>query len=151
MSEFKIISINISKEKGTIKTAIEEALLKEDHGIIGDAHAGDWHRQISLLAEEDIDTMREAIKNKSDVELNPGIFAENITTEGVLLSDLSVGTKIIIDNTELEVTQIGKECHHGCEIFQKVGFCVMPKKGIFAKVIKGGKIKIGSLGKVIFP
>lgn len=133
--EFSIVSLNISLKKGEQKVPTEEMELKIDHGIVGDAHAGDWHRQISLLADEDVESMR-----GNGIELNPGDFAENITTRGVDLSLLPVGTRLNIGNTEIEVTQIGKECHHGCAIFQAVGDCVMPRKGIFAKVIKAGRI-----------
>lgn len=133
--EFSIVSLNISLKKGEQKVPTEEMELKVDHGIVGDAHAGDWHRQISLLADEDVESMR-----GNGIELNPGDFAENITTRGVDLSLLPVGTRLNIGNTEIEVTQIGKECHHGCAIFQAVGDCVMPRKGIFAKVIKAGRI-----------
>jgi len=130
---FQIVSINISTEVGVRKQPVAKAFLRIDHGIDGDAHARNWHRQISLLADEDIEAMR----NKG-VDLDPGIFAENITTRGVPLSTLPVGTRLVLGDAELEVTQIGKECHHGCAIYQAVGDCVMPRKGIFAKVVKEG-------------
>ncbi len=133
--DFEIESINVSIGVGVRKDAVEKAYLKVDHGIEGDAHAKNWHRQISLLADEDVDSMR-----GKGVDLDPGIFAENITTRGVSLSALPVGSRLIIGEAELEVTQIGKECHQGCAIFQTVGDCVMPRKGIFAKVIKEGWI-----------
>ena len=139
MSNFSILSINISREKGVQKEPVSACTLVADHGIEGDAHAGPWHRQVSFLANEDIDTMR-----GKGVELGPGDFAENITTSGVPIGELPVGTKIHIDDAELEITQIGKECHHGCAIFQAVGDCVMPRKGVFAKVLKGGTISAGS-------
>ena len=132
---FEILSINISEKTGVQKKPMERALLKSNHGIVGDAHAGPWHRQVSLLADEDIETMR-----GKGIDLNSGDFAENITTRGVALSDLPVGTRLNLGECEIEVTQIGKECHHGCAIFQVVGDCVMPRKGIFARVIKGGTI-----------
>lgn len=132
---FCLVSINISVAKGTQKKPVDKATLVADHGISGDAHAGAWHRQISLLAEEDIDTMR-----GKGIELAWGDFAENITTRGVDLAALPVGARLTIGGAELEVTQIGKECHHGCEIFQIVGDCVMPRRGIFAKVLVGGEI-----------
>ena len=135
MNKFKIVSINISEKKGEKKKPVNEAVLRENHGIVGDAHAGDWHRQVSLLAKEDIEEM---IKKGASVSY--GDFAENITTEGIDLASLPIGTHLYIDETELEVTQIGKECHSHCEIYKQVGDCVMPKKGIFAKVIKGGEI-----------
>jgi len=135
MKAFSIVSINISERKGVQKHPVAEVTLIPDHGMEGDAHAAAWHRQVSLLAEEDIDTMQ-----NRGIELNPGDFAENITTRGIDLSALPVGTRIFLGEAELEVTQIGKECHHGCAIYQAVGDCVMPRKGIFARVIKGGHI-----------
>ncbi len=138
---FSIISLNVSDEVGQRKHSVAEAELKPDHGIVGDAHAGDWHRQVSLLADEDIETMR-----GRGVTLDPGIFAENITTRGVDLAALPVGARLTIGSAELEVTQIGKECHHGCAIYQQVGDCVMPRKGIFAKVVKGGRVSDESRG-----
>lgn len=132
---FTIKSINISIKTGEQKRPVEKAIVKEDHGIVGDAHARNWHRQVSLLANEDIDTMR----NKG-VDLNYGDFAENITTEGIDLSSLPIGTRLYIGDTILEVTQIGKECHNDCAVYRLVGDCVMPRKGIFAKVIRGGNI-----------
>ncbi len=133
--DFSLVSLNISLKKGEQKIPVDQAELKPDHGIVDDAHAGDWHRQISLLADEDVETMR-----GNGIELNPGDFAENITTRGVDLSMLPVGTRLFLGETEIEVTQIGKECHHGCAIYQAIGDCVMPRKGIFAKVIRGGRI-----------
>jgi MOSC domain-containing protein YiiM len=136
---FKILAINISEKKGVQKTPVPRARLEPRHGIAGDAHAGDWHRQVSFLANEDIDTMR-----GKGVDLSYGDFAENITTEGVDLGGLPVGTRLYIGQAILEITQIGKECHQGCAIFAAVGDCVMPRKGIFAKVIEGGEISIES-------
>lgn len=133
--EFKILSINISACKGERKKPVDRVKIKENCGIEGDAHAGTWHRQISLLANEDIELMRQR-----GIELNYGDFAENITTEGVDLSSLPIGTKLYLGNTIMEVTQIGKECRHGCTIYQALGDCVMPHKGIFARVLKGGEI-----------
>ncbi len=135
MKSFEIVSINISEKTGTVKKPVKRVTVSEDHGIEGDAHAGDWHRQVSLLAVEDIEAMRGKLASVS-----PGDFAENITTRGVDLPSLPVGTRIVIGEVELEVTQIGKKCHAGCEIMEKTGECVMPKRGIFAKVIKGGTI-----------
>ena len=132
---FKILSLNISEKKGEQKIPVKKAVLKMDHGIVGDAHAGSWHRQISLLANEEIETMR-----GNGIDLDYGDFAENITTEGVVLHQLPIGTRLNIDDTVLEITQIGKECHHGCAIYAAVGDCVMPGKGIFAKVIEQGEI-----------
>ncbi|AFH50510.1 Hypothetical protein IALB_2807 [Ignavibacterium album JCM 16511] len=136
----KIVAISISKKKGIPKTNVQSAKLIENFGIEGDVHAGNWHRQISFLALESIDKMRE----KGLPNLRPGAFAENITTEFLELPRLEVGTRMRIGkDTELEITQIGKECHSKCAIFFKVGDCVMPREGIFAKVIRGGEIFIG--------
>jgi len=129
-----IVSINISQNKGEIKTPVPSCRLVEGYGLEGDAHAGDWHRQVSLLAQESVDTMS-AIGAKG---LCPGIFAENLTTQGIELYTLPVGTKLAIGPCLLEVTQIGKECHNHCAIYRQIGSCVMPTRGIFAKVLTGG-------------
>jgi cyclic pyranopterin phosphate synthase len=134
----KIISLNISREKGVNKEPVESVELQVDHGIVGDAHAGDWHRQVSLLAEESINFMR----NKG-LELEPGAFAENITTEGIELATLPIGTRLGNGQVVLEVTQIGKKCHKGCAIFKQVGDCIMPREGIFTKVIVPGTLRQG--------
>ena len=141
----KVLSINISKEKGIIKEPIKEGLFIEDFGLKGDAHSGKWHRQVSLLGIESFDKM----ENQGIEGLEPGVFAENITTEGLILYELPIGTKLKIGTTIHEVTQIGKECHTGCAISQKVGKCVMPKEGIFTKVLKGGVIREGDTIEVI--
>ena len=145
----KVISINISTEKGTIKIPVNEAEFIVDHGIKGDAHAKNWHRQVSLLANESVDKMRAKVKENLFSILKPGVFAENITTEGINVSELPIGTKIYIGDSIHEVTQIGKECHHGCEIRTIVGDCVMPREGIFTKVIKAGIVKINDNISVI--
>ncbi len=135
----KVVSVNISEEKGTIKTPRPNINLTIN-GIENDAHAGDWHRQVSLLAEESI----RSFEPKLGRPIEFGEFAENITTRGIVLYKTTPGDKFIIGETELEVTQIGKICHgDNCQIFQAVGKCVMPKEGIFCKVIKGGTIKPG--------
>lgn len=135
----RIVAISTSKKKGIPKSNVSSAQLIEEYGIDGDAHAGNWHRQVSFLAMESITTMRE----KGLPKLRPGAFAENITTEFINLPNLHVGNKIKIGKeVELEVTQIGKECHTKCAIYFKVGDCVMPTEGIFAKVIKGGTIYV---------
>lgn len=132
----KVIAVNISEKKGVIKHPIEKGYFKINHGLEGDAHAGEWHRQVSLLAQESIDKMK-----ASGVQgLIPGKFAENITTEGITLYTLPVGTRLKIGEVLLEVTQIGKECHLGCEIRKLVGDCVMPREGIFARVLAEGFI-----------
>ncbi|MGB9716545.1 MAG: MOSC domain-containing protein [Thermodesulfovibrionales bacterium] len=135
----KVVSINISHKKGMRKKPIQEAEIITDMGIKGDAHASNkWHRQISLLAIESIKKMQE-----KGLKVNPGDFAENITTEGIDLLSLPVGTRMKIGDVEAEVSQIGKECHTRCAIYYLAGDCVMPKEGIFVKVLKGGKIKEG--------
>jgi MOSC domain-containing protein YiiM len=136
----KIISINVSEKKGMRKKAVDSALLKDNFGIEGDAHAsGKWHRQVSLLAKESIKKMTD-----KGLDVGPGDFAENITTEGIDLPNLPVGTKMIIGkDIEVEVSQIGKLCHNRCAIYEQAGDCVMPREGIFVKVIKGGTIKTG--------
>ena len=142
----KIISINISPKKGMRKKAVDSAVLKDNYGIENDAHASDkWHRQVSLLATESI----KKIQDKG-VDVGPGDFAENITTEGVTLYTLPIGTKMTIgQDIELEVSQIGKLCHARCAIYEQAGDCVMPREGIFVKVIKGGTIKTGDEIKVL--
>ena len=137
--EGKVISINISETKGVVKNPIESGEFKENHGLVGDAHSGNWHRQVSLLAMESIEKMNEA----GAKDLTPGKFAENLTTEGLVLYELPVGTKVQIGETLHEVTQIRKECHKCCAIKQLVGDCVMPREGIFTKVLKGGVIRVG--------
>ncbi|MBE6789599.1 MAG: MOSC domain-containing protein [Ruminococcaceae bacterium] len=132
----KVLSINISEKKGTPKTEINPGVLIEEFGFEGDAHAGKWHRQVSLLAKESI----EKSKGLPTDGLCHGVFAENITTEGIILHTLPVGTRLKINECILEITQIGKECHDGCAIRQLVGQCIMPREGIFCRVIKGGKI-----------
>ncbi|AKA68436.1 MOSC domain-containing protein [Clostridium scatologenes] len=135
----RVVAVNISEVKGVIKKPIEKGYFKENYGLEGDAHAGDWHRQVSLLSQESIDKMK-----AMGVEgLSSGKFAENITTEGITLYELPIGTKLKIGETLMEVTQIGKECHKGCAIRSQVGDCIMPREGIFTKVLKGGYIKSG--------
>ena len=140
----EVVSVNISEKKGTVKREVPEIHLKLRHGIVGDAHAGDWHRQVSLLAEESIDTLRAALP-----DLSPGAFAENITTEGMELKTLPIGTRLRLGETVVEVTQIGKECHSDCEIKQRTGKCVMPTEGIFAVVVKEGTVRKGDEIEII--
>lgn len=140
----RVVSVNISEEKGTPKHPVESVTLKLRHGIVGDAHAGDWHRQVSLLAEESIDTLRAALP-----DLSPGAFAENITTEGIVLKDLSPGTRLRLGETEVEVTQIGKECHNDCAIKKATGKCVMPTEGVFAVVVEEGIVRKGDSIEII--
>ncbi len=141
----KVVSINISDKKGVRKKTIDTAVLTENYGMEGDAHASEkWHRQISLLALESIKKMQ-----AKGLKVNSGDFAENITTEGIDLLNLPVGTKLIVGETvKIEVSQIGKVCHTRCAIYNQAGDCVMPKEGIFAKVIKGGVVRKGDKIKV---
>ncbi|MGJ8455520.1 MOSC domain-containing protein [Pseudothermotoga sp. U03pept] len=142
--EGKILSVNISKVKGVKKTPVEEIELIENYGVKDDAHAGNWHRQVSMLSLSSIEKAR-----SWGIEVNYGDFAENITVDGVDVYRLSVGTKAYInDLVELEVTQIGKECHDRCAIAKTVGKCVMPTEGIFLRVLRGGKVKAGD--RVLF-
>lgn len=141
----RIKAISVSEKKGTQKTNVPEAELKTDFGIVGDAHAASWHRQISLLANESIEKMI-----AKGAKVSPGNFAENITTEGIDLLSLSIGSKLKAGgNVELEISQFGKECHSRCAIFEQVGDCVMPREGVFAKVTKGGLVKVGDVIEVL--
>ncbi len=135
----KVLAVNISDEKGTKKTNVQKCALLKDFGLKGDAHAGPWHRQVSLLANESIEKMK-----AKGLKVGYGDFAENITTEGVDLVHLPIGTTIQIGNSViLRVTQIGKECHERCAIYYQAGDCVMPKEGIFAEVINEGEVNVG--------
>ncbi len=137
-------AINISDTKGVVKNPIERGYFKVDHGLEGDAHAGNWHRQVSLLASESADKVRAA-----GLDITDGRFAENITTEGIELYTLPVGTRLQIGESVQEVTQIGKECHTGCAIKQTVGDCVMPREGIFTKVVVNGWVAPGDEIRVV--
>jgi MOSC domain-containing protein YiiM len=137
--EGQVIAVSISSRKSIKKTNIHRGRLIESYGLEYDAHAGDWHRQVSLLAVESIEKIR-----AKGLDVNPGDFAENITTKGIRLWDLPVGTRMAVGRqTLIEVTQIGKQCHNRCAIYHQVGDCVMPREGIFARVIKGGFIQPG--------
>lgn len=140
-----VVSVNVSEKKGQQKHPVPEIRLKLRHGIVGDAHAGNWHRQISLLAEESINTMRAACP----IPLSAGAFAENINTAGIDLKSLPVGTRLQIGETTVEITQIGKECHSDCAVKQAVGRCVMPTEGVFAVVVKEGTVRAGDKIEVI--
>ncbi len=133
-----VVAVCISEKKGVRKKEVPYIEVKCNHGIVGDAHAGDWHRQISLLGEESIDTMRALGLN-----LTAGAFAENIVTRGIALKELPVGTRLQVGETILRVTQIGKECHNDCAIKKSAGKCVMPTDGIFAVVEREGRIAAG--------
>ncbi len=134
----KVIAVCLSKNKGERKTPVDTVRLIPNYGIEGDAHAGDWHRQVSLLALESIEKMQ-----RMGLSVQAGDFAENITTSGIDLPSLPIGTRLNAGETILEVTQIGKECHTRCAIYYQAGDCVMPKEGIFARVLHGGGIKPG--------
>ena len=136
----RIEAICISPGKGTVKTTVPEAELRVAHGIVGDAHAGDWHRQVSLLPSESIAKVRDLMPDLAD-----GAFAENMVTSGVVLAGVKVGDRVAVgDDALLEVTQIGKECHNGCAIMKITGDCIMPREGIFCRVLEGGHIRPGS-------
>jgi len=135
----RIIAVCTSAKKGMRKKNVGSAELKPNHGIVGDAHAGNWHRQVSLLAMESIKKMQE-----KGLNVGPGDFAENLTTEGIDLVSLPVGTKLKIGPEAIgEVTQIGKECHSHCAIYYQAGDCVMPREGIFVAILKGGHVAVG--------
>jgi MOSC domain-containing protein YiiM len=135
----RVLAVNISDDKGTKKTNVQSCALLKDFGLKGDAHGGPWHRQVSLLANESIEKMR-----AKGLNVSYGDFAENITTEGVDLVHLPIGTEVHIGNSVImRVTQIGKECHTRCAIYYQAGDCVMPKEGIFAEVVSEGEVKVG--------
>ena len=134
----RIVAVCVSRNKGEKKTPVAQVELRPGHGIVGDAHAGNWHRQVSLLAIESIRKMQ-----GMGLTVDAGDFAENLTTEGVELVTLPLGTGVRIGDALLEITQIGKECHTRCAIYDQAGDCVMPKEGVFARVVKGGKVQAG--------
>jgi MOSC domain-containing protein YiiM len=139
LKTLKIVSIAISKKKGTRKTPVEEAFVSRDHGLEGDAHAGKWHRQVSFLASESIDGARE-----QGLDVTFGDFAENIASTGIDWKGLPLGTRVRLGGTvTVEITQIGKECHNKCAIYYKAGDCIMPREGVFARVLEEGKIRCG--------
>ena len=141
----KIVSIAVSKKKGTPKTPVKEAFLSKDHGLEGDAHAGPWHRQVSLLASESIEQAK-----AQGLDVGFGDFAENIATVGVDWKTLPIGTRARLgEKVVIEITQIGKECHNRCAIYYKAGDCIMPREGVFARVIAEGRIKNGDPVRII--
>jgi MOSC domain-containing protein YiiM len=140
----KVVAVCISEGKGERKTPVAAVEVRKDHGIVGDAHAGEWHRQVSLLALESIRTIQAL-----GLKVGTGDFAENITTEGIDLPALPVGARIALGETLLEVTQIGKECHTRCAIYHQAGDCVMPREGIFARVLRGGEVRPGMPVEVV--
>jgi len=139
-----VVAVCISKNKGERKTPVDSAELQVEHGLAGDAHAGDWHRQVSLLAKESIRKMQDL-----GLDVDNGDFAENLTTEGIELVSLPIGTRLQVGEALLEVTQIGKECHTRCAIYHQAGDCVMPKEGIFARVLQGGPVRSGTEIRVV--
>ena len=141
----EILAVCISEKKGTVKHPVDEIQMLPEHGIIGDAHAGKWHRQVSLLAQESVDKMQE----KLTLRLKPGDFAENILTRGIVLTGLPIGTRLKIGSAVGEVTQIGKECHADCEIRRITGDCVMPREGIFVRILEEGSARAGDTVEVI--
>ena len=134
----EVIAVCTSEKKGTQKTSVPEIDVRKDWGIQGDAHAGKWHRQVSLLSYEKIEAFR-----ARGAEIEDGAFGENIIVQGIDFATLPVGTKFACNDVVLELTQIGKECHSGCAIFKKMGECIMPKQGVFTKVLHGGIIRPG--------
>jgi MOSC domain-containing protein YiiM len=141
----KIASIAVSKKKGTRKIQVEGASLIQDHGLEGDAHAGPWHRQVSFLSAESIEKARE-----QGLDVSFGDFAENIATKGIDWKRLPVGTRLNLGESALvEITQIGKECHHKCAIYYLAGDCIMPREGIFARVLTGGTIRRGDRIRIV--
>lgn len=140
----KVIAVCISEKRGTSKKDIKEGIFIEGFGIEGDAHGGNWHRQVSLISKEKIDAF-----NALGAEVDKGAFGENLIVEGYNFKELPVGTKLQCNGVILEITQIGKECHSHCEIFHRVGDCIMPREGVFARVLSGGKISIGDVMTII--
>jgi molybdopterin adenylyltransferase len=142
--EGQVLAVCTSEKKGTRKRDVGQAELRPNWGIVGDAHAADWHRQISLLAWESIEKMRALGLN-----VKAGSFAENITTTGLSLVDLPVGTRLQMGRALVQVTQIGKECHDRCAIYYQAGDCVMPREGIFVEVLEGGTVQVGDAVQVM--
>ncbi len=140
----RVMAVCTSPAKGTQKQDVGQAVFIEDFGIEGDAHAGKWHRQVSLLSYEKIEEFR-----RRGAEVAFGAFGENLVVEGIDFKTLPIGTRFRCNEVELVLTQIGKQCHHGCEIFQKMGDCIMPREGVFTKVEKGGEIKVGDMLEII--
>lgn len=141
----RIVAVCTSATKGVKKENVGEAELRVGHGLVGDAHAGEWHRQVSMLALESIERMR-----AKGLDVGPGDFAENLTTEGIVLHALPVGTRLRLGpEVVAEVTQIGKQCHVGCAVFKQVGDCIMPREGIFVKVVAPGRVRVGDAVEVM--
>ncbi len=143
----KIVSLALSKHKGTRKECVDEVVLVPEHGVEGDAHAGPWHRQVSFLAMESIEKAKAA-----GLSVGFGDFAENIATEGIDWPKIPVGTRFRLgDSVLVEITQIGKECHKKCAIFYQAGDCIMPREGVFGRVIEGGMIRCGDPVRMLDP
>ena len=140
----KVTAICVSEKRGTQKVNINEATFIEEFGIENDAHAGKWHRQVSLISYEQIEAF-----NARGGKVEPGAFGENVIVQGIDFKTLQVGTRFKCNDVVLEMTQIGKKCHTQCEIFYQVGDCIMPREGVFARVLHGGKIKVGDELEVI--
>ena len=143
MPEGTVVAVCRSEKKGQKKKDVGQGFLKEGQGLLEDAHGGDWHRMLSLLALESINSMRE-----KGLDVGPGDFAENITTRGIELASLPIGTRMKVGEALVEVTQIGKECHDRCAIYYQAGDCVMPREGIFARVLESGPVKTGDLIRI---
>lgn len=141
-----VIAVCTSEKKGTQKKNVNSAVFVEDWGIENDAHAGKWHRQVSLLSHDKIEAFR-----ARGAEVKDGAFGENLVVSGIDFRALPIGTRFACNDVLLELTQIGKECHHGCEIFQKMGDCIMPREGVFARVLHGGIISVGDALTVLPP
>lgn len=140
----KILALNTSVRKGTMKRPVDKINLVENFGIEGDAHAGNWHRQVSFLGSECINNF-----NSKGAAVTPGAFGENIIVEDVDFTKLPIGTKVLCNDTELEITQIGKECHDRCAIYHRMGDCIMPRNGVFAVVNRGGEISVGDTIEIV--
>lgn len=141
-----VIAVCVSAHKGTQKTNVNSAVFKENWGIEGDAHAGNWHRQVSLLSHDKIEDFR-----SRGAEVKDGAFGENLVVSGIDFRSLPIGTRFACNEVLMELTQIGKECHNGCEIFKKMGDCIMPREGVFARVLHGGTISVGDSLAVLPP
>ena len=138
MSDARVVSVNVAASKGVRKVPQADVELVVEHGVQGDAHAGPWHRQVSLLALESVQKMRD-----QGLDVNPGDFGENVTTQGIVVFELPIGTRLRAGTALLEVTQIGKVCHNHCAIYEQAGDCVMPSEGIFVRVLEGGQLRPG--------
>jgi MOSC domain-containing protein YiiM len=139
-----VVSVNVAATKGVRKQPRPEIRLVADHGVEGDGHSGPWHRQVSLLARESIETMR-----AKGLDVGPGDFAENVTTQGLTVAELPIGTKLQLGGCLVELTQIGKVCHDHCAIYRAAGDCVMPREGVFARVLRGGPLRAGDTVAVV--